>query len=139
MIRHVFAVPQHRWAFRVYIATDCGWAPEILGHLERLGAPAWIRERAAANMACGLVNTGLTYASPEARETLMVVGRTTSAAELFNSVVHELDHATLFTFPLVGITPDTEQAAYFKGGLARELFPLIQPYLCEHCRHNFTK
>lgn len=137
MIRHVFSVPQHRWTFRVYIATDCSWAPEILGHLERLRAPAWIQESATANMACGLVNTGLTYASPEARETLMVVGRTTSAAELFNSVVHELDHATLFTFPLVGITPGTEQAAYFKGGLARELFPLIQPYLCEHCRHGF--
>ncbi len=139
MIRHVFAVPEHRWAFRVYIATDCAWNAEILGHLERLGAPAWIIESSAANMACGLMNAGLTYASPEERETLMVVGQTTTAAELFNSVVHELDHATLFTFPLVGITPGTEQAAYFKGGLAREIFPLIQPFLCDHCRHEIRK
>lgn len=139
MIRHVFAIPQHRWTFRVYIATDCRWAPEILGHLERLGAPGGILRSAEANMACSLVNNGLTYASPEARETLMVVGRTTSAAELFNSLVHELDHATLFTFPHLGITPGTEQAAYFKGGLARELFPIIQPFLCDHCRQNFTK
>lgn len=139
MIRHVFAVPEHRWTFRVYIATDCTWNAEILGHLERLDAPAWIIESSAANMACGLMNAGLTYASPEERETLMVVGQTTTAAELFNSVVHELDHATLFTFPLVGITPGTEQAAYFKGGLAREIFPLIQPFLCDHCRHEIRK
>lgn len=139
MIRHVFAVPEHRWTFRVYIATDCTWNAEILGHLERLGAPVWIIESSAANMACGLMSAGLTYASPEERETLMVVGQTTTAAELFNSVVHELDHATLFTFPLVGITPGTEQAAYFKGGLAREIFPLIQPFLCDYCRHEIRK
>jgi hypothetical protein len=134
MITHTFRVPQHAWTFRVYVPVTCYWTGEIVRHLWRLGAPDEILHSAAENLQCGKLNTGLTYASEKDRETLMVVATSTTPAELFNSVVHEIDHATMFTFPLIGITPGTEEAAYFKGGLARDIFPMIQPYLCDHCR-----
>lgn len=134
MILHTFYIPQHDWTFRIYVPVSCFWTGEIIRQLWRLGAPDEILRSAAVNMQCGKLNNGLTYASDGERETLVVVGKTTTAAELFNSVVHEIDHAAMFTFPLVGITPGTEQAAYFKGGIAREIFPLIQPYLCDCCR-----
>ena len=136
MISQVFYIPQHRWVFRVYIPMSCYWTDEILRHLWRLGASDEILYEAANNMQCGKQNNGLTYASDKDRETLVVVGQTTTAAELFNSVVHEIDHACMFTFPLLGITPGTEEASYFKGGLARDVFPIIQPYLCDCCRHK---
>ena len=139
MITKTFYIPQHDWTFRVYVAMSCYWTGEIIRHLWRLGASDDILIEAARNMQCGRLNNGLTYASPEARETLVVVGLTTTPAELFNSVVHEIDHAGEFTFPLVGITPGTEEAAYFKGGIAREIFPLIQPYLCDCCRRKHGK
>jgi hypothetical protein len=129
-------VPQHDWTFRVYIPLSCYWAGEIIRHLWRLGASDEILHDAANNLQCGKLNNGLTYASEKDRETLVVVGQSTTAAELFNSVVHEIDHACMFTFPLIRITSGTEQAAYFKGGLAREIFPMIQPYLCDRCRHE---
>ena len=138
MIRHVFQVPQHRWTFRVYIAITDYWADEILGHLWRLGASWTVMQRANANLRRGQLNNGLTYASLKERETLIVVAKTSSAAEMFNSVTHEIDHAAEFTFPLIGIEPGTEEAAYFKGGVAREIFPLVQPYMCECCRRKIT-
>lgn len=134
MIRHTFEVPQHHWTFRVYIALTEYWADEILGHLWRLGANPDVMRTANANLRSGQLNGGLTYASLGERETLLVVGKTSTAAELFNSVVHELDHAALFTFRFLGITPGTEEAAYFKGGLAREIFPIVEPYMCTCCR-----
>lgn len=139
MITRTIYVPQHDWNFRVYIPLSCYWADEILGHLFRLGASKDVMRSANTNLRCSNLNYGLTYASPEARETLMVVGKASSAAELFNSVVHEIDHACLFTFPLIGISPGTEEAAYFKGGIGREIFPMIQPYLCDHCRRRVEK
>ena len=138
MISRTIYVPQHDWTFRVYIAVTCYWSYEILGHLWRLGAPREVLTSAAQNLACGNVDNGLTYASPTKRETLMVVAQTTTAAEMFNSVIHEIDHATMFTFPLLQITPGTEEAAYFKGGLARDIFPMVQPYLCDCCRHKLA-
>ena len=134
MIRHTFEVPQHRWTFRVYIALTEYWADEILGHLWRLGAARNVMQAANANLRSGRLNGGLTYASPGERETLIVVAKTSSAAELFNSIVHELDHAALFTFRFLGITSGTEEAAYFKGGLAREIVPLVETYMCTCCR-----
>jgi hypothetical protein len=134
MITRAIYVPQHSWTFRVYIPLSCYWTGEIIRHLWRLGASDKILYEAAENMQCGKLNNGLTYASGKDRETLVVVGKTTTAAELFNSVVHEIDHAAMFTFPLLEITPGTEEAAYFKGGLAREIFPMVQPYLCDCCR-----
>lgn len=138
MIQRTFYIPQHDWTFRVYVPISCFWAGEIIRHLWRLGATDEILRSAATNMQCGKLNNGLTYASQKERETLVVVGQTTTAAELFNSVVHELDHAALFTFPLIGITPGTEEAAYFKGGIAREIFPMIQPFLCDCCRKRHS-
>lgn len=136
MTSRIIYVPQHDWTFRVYIAHTCYWTDDILGHLFRLGASPMVMGSANQNLRCGTVDNGITYASLKERETLMVVGKTTTAAEMFNSVVHEIDHACMFTFPLIGITHGTEEAAYFKGGLARDLFPSVQPYLCDHCREH---
>ena len=136
MITRSIYVPQHNWTFRVYIPLSCYWTGEIIRHLWRLGASDKILYEAARNMECGKLNNGLTYASGKDRETLMVVGQAATAVELFNSVVHEMDHACMFTFPLIGIEPGTEAAAYFKGGLGREIFPMVQPYLCDRCRHR---
>lgn len=136
MTSRIIYVPQYDWTFRVYIAHTCYWSDEILGHLFRLGASPAVMGSANENLRCGTVDNGITYASGKERETLVVVGKSTTAAELFNSVVHEIDHAGMFTFPLLGIVPGTEEAAYFKGGLAREIFPLVQPYLCDCCRRK---
>lgn len=136
MITRSIYVPQHNWTFRVYIPLSCYWTGEIIRHLWRLGASDKILYEAARNMECGKLNNGLTYASGKDRETLMVVGQAATAVELFNSVVHEMDHACMFTFPLIGIEPGSEAAAYFKGGLGREIFPMVQPYLCDRCRHR---
>lgn len=136
MITRTIHVPQHRWTFRVYIPLSCYWTGEIIRHLWRLGASDDILYEAANNMQCGKLNNGLTYTSKKDRETLMVVGQATTAVELFNSVVHEIDHACMFTFPHIGIEPGTEEAAYFKGGLGREIFPMVQPYLCDCCRRK---
>ena len=136
MITRTIYVPQHDWAFRVYVPLSCYWTGEIIRHLWRLGASDDILYVAANNMQCGKLNNGLTYTSEKDRETLMVVGQATTAVELFNSVIHEIDHACMFTFPHIGIKPGTEEAAYFKGGLGREIFPMVQPYLCDCCRRK---
>lgn len=139
MITHTFHIARYDWTFRIYVPVSCYWTGEIIRHLWRLGASDDILHSSAENLQCGKLNTGLTYASLKARETLAVVKLTTTPAELFNSVMHELDHAAVFTFPLVGIIPGTEEAAYFKGGVAREIFPMIQPYLCECCRRKLRQ
>lgn len=85
------------------------------------------------NLRSGKLNTGLTYASRIERETVIVVSRASCAEEYFNSIVHEIAHAGVYTCDALGIELKSEEAAYFQGGLARDLFPCIKDFLCECC------
>lgn len=134
MIRHTFVIWEHSWTVRTYFAVTGYWADEILGHLFRLGADMDTMRSAAKNLRSGQLNTGLTYTSPWSRETVMVVALSSSGAEFFNSLLHEMKHLEEQIGQVIGIDPKSEQAAYFRGGVAREVFPHIRHLLCDCCR-----
>ena len=134
MIRHTFVIWEHSWTVRTYFAVTGYWADEILGHLFRLGADMDTMRSAAKNLRRGQFNTGLTYTSPWNRETVMVVALASSGAEFFNSLLHEMKHLEEQIGQVIGIDPKSEQAAYFRGGVAREVFPHIRHLLCDCCR-----
>lgn len=136
MKRHFFHIAQHDWVVKAYIDTTKEDAEEILGELMSIGADMDVMRLAYNNLSSGDMNTGLTYASPWNRETVIVVSRASSAEEYFNSIVHEIAHAGVYTCEALGIDLKSEQAAYFQGGLARDLYPCIKEFLCECCRHK---
>ena len=136
MKRHFFHIEQHDWVVKAYIDTTKEDAEEILGELMSIGADMDVMRLAYKNLSSGGLNTGLTYASPWNRETVIVVSRASSAEEYFNSIVHEIAHAGVYTCEALGIDLKSEQAAYFQGGLARDLYPCIKEFLCECCRHK---
>ena len=136
MKTHVFHIWQHDWLVKAYIDTTIDDADVILDELWSVGADMETMRLAFRNLRGGLPNTGLTYASPAHRETIIVVSWATSAMEYFNSIVHEIAHAGIYTCDALGIDIRSEQAAYFQGGLARDLFPCVKGLLCDCCRHK---
>lgn len=139
MKTHVFYIEQHNWLVKAYIDTTSEDADVILDELRSIGADMDVMRKAYKNLRSGEMNTGLTYASPWNRETIVVVSRATSAKEYFNSIVHEIAHAGVYTCDALGIDLKSEQAAYFQGGLARDLFPCIKEFLCECCRRKASE
>ena len=138
MITHVFHISQHDWLVKAYIDTTSEDADVILDELRSIGAEMDVMRKAYKNLRSGEMNTGLTYASPWNRVTIVVVSRATSAKEYFNSIVHEIAHAGVYTCDALGIDLKSEQAAYFQGGLARDMFPCVKEFLCECCRHKIS-
>lgn len=69
----------------------------------------------------------------------MVVSKTTSAEEFFNTLVHEMCHVKTHICKYQGINLESEEASYFIGGLARDLFPHVKHLLCESCRKKITE
>ena len=136
MITHTFVVWEHDWIFKVYVDTTSEDADVILDELNSIGADMDVMRKAYRSLRGGEVNTGMTYANPTCRETIMVISRATSAVEYFNSIVHEIAHAGVYTCDALGIDVRSEQAAYFQGGLARDMFSCISRVLCEHCRES---
>ena len=138
MKTHTFYIEQHDWLVKAYIDTTSEDADIILDELQSIGADMDVMRKAYKNLRSGEKNTGLTYASPWNRETIIVVSCATSAEEFFNSIVHEIAHAGVYTCDALRIDLKSEQAAYFQGGLARDLFPCIKEFLCECCRNKVS-
>lgn len=139
MITHVFHIHQHDWLVKAYINSDDSDADLILGDLLSVGADMDTMRDAFRNLREWKVNTGLTYTSRWHRTTIMVVSKTTSAKEFFNTLVHEISHAKTHICEYLGIDLTSEEASYFSGGLARDLFPHVKHLLCESCRDKITE
>lgn len=79
-------------------------------------------QRARSVLCSGAYNTGLTYSNPHKKETVIVIGRATSAEEFVNSFSHEKWHACCHIIDYFGMRLDTEVAAYLVGDISGEIF-----------------
>ena len=134
MIRQRIYLDNYDILVHAYYATTQYYVAEILDSLYEIGCRGRNLSRAEDNLASGKLNTGLTYYSPRHREAVMVIALTSSAAEFYNSLMHELSHLTAYIAKDDGLSFTGEAIAYLEGDLAREIFPKIQHLLCDCCK-----
>ena len=134
MIVKSVVIRQHHWRVTIFLECRAEDAGFILAQIARLSPSPDTLRSIARNLTQSHLNSGLTFTSRTMRETMMVISATTSAEEFFNTFLHELQHAEGHILPELGIPPTSEQAAYFRGGLARDIYPHIKHLLCECCR-----
>lgn len=134
MIRVIIDLPKYRWRVSAYFAVSCYWTGEILQELYRLGAKKEVLQSAYRNMTSCALDTGLCYSSGQRRESLVVIAKTSTAAEFFNSYIHEMQHLVGHICAELGLDPSGEEVAYMSGELARDFYPHIRHLLCECCR-----
>ena len=82
-------------------------------------------------------NTGFTYTDEDKQVTFIIIGKTTSAGEFFNTFIHEIGHAVTHIAEYVGISPYSEELQYLQGEIALQMFQEAKEFLCDHCRMNF--
>lgn len=114
------------WA---YFAKTTYYADEVMENLLRIGVSGEDVHTAYLNLRNKAVDTGLTYSNYATRESVMVVGLSSSPAEFLNSFVHELGHLTAQIGEALGLDVMGEEIRYLGGGLAREMYPYIRPFL----------
>ena len=136
MIRQKIYLDNYDILVHAYYATTQYYVEEILDRLYKIGCRGTNLRRAEENLASGELNVGLTYYSPRHREAVMVVALTSSAAEFYNSLLHELSHLTAYIAKDDNLSFTGEAIAYLEGDLAREIFPKVRGLLCDCCRHK---
>ena len=136
MIRQVFDIPKYGWTVTVYYAVTGYDVRRIMRELERLGCGGNDLHRAYANLSKGVINTGLTYSNVEERETLVVISRTSSAAQFQNSLDHEKGHLCRHISQAMHIDPYGEEAEYLAGYVGQRMFEVARMFLCDTCRRN---
>lgn len=136
MIRQRITLRDYGIVVHAYYATTQYYVDEILERLHDIGCRGRNLRRAEQNLYSGVLNTGLTYYSPLNREAVMVVALTSSSAEFFNSLMHELSHLTAYIAKDYNLSFTGEDIAYLEGDLAREIYPVVRNLLCDCCRNN---
>lgn len=134
MITQIISIPRYRWKVKIYYAVTCYWTDEIMDQLRKVGISGQDERDAYENMNSCTLNNGITYSSGMLRRTVMVIAKTSSAAELFDSFFHELKHFEEQIGEICDIDQRSEEAAYLRGGMAKTMFPKIAPMLCDCCR-----
>lgn len=136
MIYQVLYIPRYKWRIKAYYSVSCYWTNEIMKELYRLEADEEILKKAYENMSACTLDTGLCYSNPLMRDSVLVIAKTSTAAEFFNSFEHEFQHLKGHIATEMGLDPNGEDVAYMSGELARDIFPKIRHFLCDCCRHK---
>lgn len=134
MIVRKIHIPEADWNVCMYFALDTYYVEDIMQSLCDIGCDSQRAKQAYENMMADKKNTGFTYSNYRNRESVMVVSKTTSASEMFNTTIHELIHLASHIAHACDYEPTGEAIAYIIGDLAKEIYPDISHLLCEECR-----
>ena len=77
-------------------------------------------------------NKGYTFTNYETRSSVMAMGKATSGAQMFDSIVHELKHLVEHVSSYYGLDPKEELAAYLQGEVGRQMFPVVAAVICDY-------
>ena len=104
--------------------TDCTDVPNILKELERIECPDCYMYEATENLDTCKDNLGLAYSNKRLRKSVIVVGKTSSHAELLNTTTHEFYHLVTHISETFDIEDD-EIKANLMGDLCMVVFNII--------------
>ena len=128
--------PRGRWKVNVFLDIDPRSTDSIMESLFYSGIDGLHAKQAHDNLTRGEINSGLCYSNNENRESVVVIGKTSSASETFNSIMHEFAHLAAHIAKADGLDNTGEHIAYTIGELAHEMWQYIKPYLCDCCKRK---
>lgn len=136
MISGTIHIDKYGWCVRLYVSVTKYAADKILTDVEAIGASERLVERMKANLLKGQMNTGFTYSNKRDRKSVVVIGKSSSAAEEMNSFAHELRHLVDDIASTESMDIGGEEVAYLTGDIAAMMFPIIEGLLCDCCRNK---
>lgn len=107
---------------------------EVFKALMSCGCPN--DEAQKACMVLSKRNSGYTFTDAEGRYTLMFVSEADSVDELFDTIIHEVRHATDHIGEYFGLKARGEDSAYLQGEISKKLFPAVALAVCPKCHEE---
>lgn len=136
MIEQHFVFEPYGWDVSVFYEAECKDTDIILSGLKDIGCYGDKLYRARKNIESCKHNNGITFANLSTKEMVVVLTKTTSSAEFFNSIIHELHHMSEFIAKADGVLMVGEEISYIAGGLGMMMWPKAKQYMCDSCRNN---
>ncbi|MBO7617359.1 MAG: hypothetical protein J6T22_09150 [Bacteroidales bacterium] len=134
MIRQGFSIGKGEWRLRVYynVRSESD-LKEVADTLVWAGC-----RQSVVNIVTDLLaepNHGYTFTTFSEHLTLMFMSHATSPEQMYDTIQHELKHATEHISEYYGVEPKSEEAAYLQGEIARKMFKGAALAVCPKCNN----
>lgn len=136
MIKQDITLSNIGWHVRIFYAVDKYYADEITDVLVRIGCRGQQLRDAKKNLWSGDLDSGLTFANPDIKEAVMVIGLTSNARQHANSTLHEQMHLLSYIASSLNLDPYGEEICYIGGELAQKMHPVTNVFECDCCRQK---
>ena len=137
MKTQIVYLDKYDWLIKVFYLIEDPFIEGILGELDSIDCEPEAFYRAAEMLENNELNTGFTYTDEQKHVTFIVIGETSSAAEFFDTFIHEIGHAASHIAQYYEINPFSESFQYLQGEIALQMFEEAKELMCDHCRMNF--
>lgn len=134
MIRQEFRLSVVDWKVVVFYDADSLNEKEVRKELLRIGCKSSSMNKAMSNIRSNKMNSGFTYSNLDLRESVMVIGKTTSAAEFANTYNHEKGHLLRHISKAFDVDPYGEEEQYIDGEISGKMFGVAKRFMCDSCR-----
>ena len=105
----------------------------VLACLYEIDADEYVIRAASKIMDSEKMNCGFTFANPDLKRALVVVGPASSSKEFLNTTVHEIHHLAVAIADSLGYDLEGETPAYLAGDSALALAETICELGCPRC------
>lgn len=134
MITQEIYIRKYNWRVYAYYAISTYYIDDILQHLWEIGLDGMSAKKAYENLSNNALDTGLCYSNYAQRTSIIVIAKTTSAAQFLNSLTHEASHACIHIATASYVDLRSEDYAYMVGDLCMEMYDKVKHLLCDCCR-----
>lgn len=136
MIIQDIYLDNYDWKVRVYYAVDDYYVEDIVTDLVKLQSSDRVISETRNFMYQKKYNIGFTYSNLNKRESLVIIGITSSADEFQNTFDHEKGHLAMHISRELNIDPFSEEFQYLTGEIGKAMFEYAKLFMCDHCRKH---
>ena len=123
MIKDVFYIKS--WKVTILYECTCDDIDYIIETLKQVNCPKIYIKEALVNLKTCSLNTGLTYSNIKLKSSIIVINKTSSFAQLINTVSHEFYHLICHISKALKIK-DQEELAYLNGKLNMQSYIFVE-------------
>lgn len=126
MIKDNFHI--YNWKVTVLYECSCEDIDYIIETLKEINCPNKYIKEALYNLKSCNLNIGLTYSNLNQKSSVIVVNKTSSFAQLINTIAHEYFHLICHISKALEIE-DEEELAYLNGDLNMRSYKIVEKLL----------
>lgn len=113
------------WNITILYETTCDDIDFIIRILKTINCPTYYIEKALDNLEECKLNSGLTYSNLQLRSSIIIINKTSSFAQLINTISHEYYHLICHISKTLNIE-DEEELANLNGNLNMRSYKIVE-------------